>query len=151
MPKVDSPQEFSGQLYGWFKSLALSIQHQTTNLQARKKIDFSQKYGDLYGPEEGKDSGVKGLAELEAFEGEELTLTGHCGYHIEEETEKESKEDDSEEEGFLGAENIEESDPELKELLQNSESDIENTEQEQEKESEEGFVIKIGRPIQIRF
>jgi len=55
---------------------------------------------------------------------------------------KESKEDDSEEEGFLGAENIVESEPEFKELLRTSESDIENTEQEQKKESGEGFVLR---------
>lgn len=66
------------------KSLALSTQHHTTNLQVRKKIDYSKKYGDLYGPEEGEDRGVKGLAELEIFEGEELALTGYCG-DIEEE------------------------------------------------------------------
>jgi hypothetical protein len=55
--------------------LALPTQHHTTNLQVRKKIDFSKKYGDLYGPEEGEDRGVKGLAELEIFEGDELALT----------------------------------------------------------------------------
>ena len=83
-PKIDSAQEFSDQLYGRFKSLVLSTQHQTINLQVRKKIDFSKKYGDLYGPEEGEDRGVKRLAELETFGGEELTLTGYCG-DIEEE------------------------------------------------------------------
>ncbi|KAL3571283.1 hypothetical protein D5086_028532 [Populus alba] len=83
-PKIGSAQEISDQLYGRFKSLALSTQHQTTNLQVRKKIVFSKKYGDLYGPEEGEDTGVKRLAELETFEGEELILTGYCG-DIEEE------------------------------------------------------------------
>jgi len=121
------------------KSLALSTQHHTTNLQVRKKIDYSKKYGDLYGPEEGEDRGVKGLAELEIFwrrgAGIDWLLWRYW-------RRKESKEDDSEEEGFLGAENIEESEPEFKELLRTSESDIENAEQEQEKESGEGFVLR---------
>ncbi|CAK7324430.1 unnamed protein product [Dovyalis caffra] len=141
------------------RSKARSVQDERDNLEANStKIDSAQESSEFYcgikslafstqyGSEEGKDSRNKGLAELESGEGGELTLTGYSG-DIEAETEEESKEDDSEEKGFLSADNIEESDPEFKELLQTSESDAKNTEQGQEKGSEEGFVMKKKKAL----
>jgi len=138
-PKIDSTQE-SSELSGGIKSLALSAQHQTTKFQIKKRVDFSQIHADRNGSEEGEDSGNEMLAELETGEEEALTLSGYSGDN-EEETENESKEDDSEDE-FLGTENIEESDPKFEELLQTLESDTETTEQEQQTGSEEGVVVK---------
>ncbi|KAG6754212.1 hypothetical protein POTOM_042226 [Populus tomentosa] len=138
-PKTDSTQE-SSELSVGIKSLALTAQHQTTKFQIKKRVDFSQIHADRNGSEGGEDSGNEMLAELETDEEEALTLSGYSGDN-EEETDNESKEDDSEEE-FLGTENIEESDPKFEELLQTLESDTETTEQEQQTGNEEGFVVK---------
>ncbi|KAJ6418073.1 hypothetical protein OIU84_001457 [Salix udensis] len=151
-PKIDSAQE-SGELSGGIKSLALSTQHQTTKFQIKKKVDFSQIHAERNGSEEGEESRNEMLAALETGEEEALTLSGYSGDSEEEAltfsgysgdseevTEKDSKEDDSEEE-FLGTEYIEKSDSKFKELLQTLESDTETSEQEQQTGSEEGFVV----------
>ncbi|KAJ6358677.1 hypothetical protein OIU76_000406 [Salix suchowensis] len=100
-PKIDSAQE-SDELSGGIKSLALSTQHQTTKFQIKKKVDFSQIHAERNGSEEGEESRNEMLAALETDEEEALTLSGYSG-DSEEVTEKDSKEDDSEEE-FLGSE-----------------------------------------------
>ncbi|KAJ6672227.1 hypothetical protein OIU85_013564 [Salix viminalis] len=151
-PKIDSAQE-SDELSGGIKSLALSTQHQTTKFQIKKKVDFSQIHAERNGSEEGEESRNEMLAALETGEEEALTLSGYSGDSEEEAltfsgysgdseevTEKDSKEDDSEEE-FLGTEYIEKSDSKFEELLQTLESDTETSEQEQQTGIEEGFVV----------